>query len=49
MNRRQVIGTIGFAAAMRAAPAARDRFIGVWRLIRCERKSADGRIDYPYK
>ena len=48
MNRRQVIGAIGFAAAMQAAPAARDRFIGVWRLIRCERKSADGRIDYPY-
>ena len=48
MNRRQVIGTIGFAAAMQAAPAARDRFIGVWRLISCERKSKDGGIDYPY-
>jgi hypothetical protein len=43
-----VIGTIGLAAAIQAAPAARDRFIGVWRLIRCERKSKDGRIDYPY-
>jgi hypothetical protein len=48
MNRRQVIGTLGFAATIQAAPAARDRFIGVWRLIRCERKSSDGRIDYPY-
>lgn len=50
MNRRQMIGTIGFAAgfapALQAAP--RDRFIGVWKLIRCERKSKDGRIDYPY-
>ena len=48
MNRRQVIGTIGLAAAIQAAPAARHRFIGVWRLIRCERKSKDGRTDYPY-
>jgi hypothetical protein len=48
MNRRQAIGTIAFAAAIQAAPAAQDRFIGVWRLIRCERKSKDGRIDYPY-
>ena len=50
MNRRQMIGTIGcaagFSTALQAAP--RDRFIGVWKLIRCERKSKDGRIDYPY-
>jgi len=48
MNRRQLIGTIGFAAAMRAASPARDRFIGVWRLISYERKSQDGSIGYPY-
>ncbi len=48
MNRRQMIGASAFAAAMPAAPAARDRFIGVWKLISCERKSKDGRIDYPY-
>jgi hypothetical protein len=48
MNRRQVIGTIGIAAAMQAAPAARERFIGVWRLLRCARKRADGSLDYPY-
>jgi hypothetical protein len=48
MNRRQLIGTIPFAVAMQAAPAVRDRFIGVWKLIRCERKFKDGRIDYPY-
>jgi len=45
-----MIGTIGCAAglvtALEAAP--RDRFLGVWKLIRCERKSKDGRIDYPY-
>lgn len=47
MNRRQMIGTFGFAA-MQAAPAARDQFIGVWRLISSERKFQDGRIVYPY-
>ena len=48
MNRRQLIGSIGVAMAAQAAPAARNRFIGVWRLISCERRSKDGRIDYPY-
>ena len=48
MNRRQLIGSIGFATAVQAAPAVRNRFPGVWRLISCERKSADGRLDYPY-
>ncbi len=46
MNRRQIIGTLGFAAALQAAP--RDRFFGVWKLVRCERKFPDGRSDYPY-
>jgi hypothetical protein len=44
-----MIGTIGcaagFATALQAAP--RDRFLGVWKLIRCERKFTDGRIGYP--
>ena len=48
MNRRQVLGTISYVAAMQASPAAWDRFIGVWRLISCERNSMDGRTDYPY-
>ncbi len=49
MNRRQAIGTLGFATALQAAPAAREnRFIGVWRLISLVRKSRDGHIDYPY-
>ena len=48
MNRRQLIGSIGVAMAAQAAPAARNRFIGVWRLISCERRSKDGRVDYPY-
>jgi Lipocalin-like domain len=47
MNRRQMIGAIGLAAALQAAPA-RDRFIGVWSLVSCERRYKDGRIDYPY-
>jgi hypothetical protein len=48
MNRRQLIGSIGFATALQAAPAVRNHFLGVWRLVSCERKSADGRLDYPY-
>jgi hypothetical protein len=49
MNRRQAIGTLGFATALRAAPAAgENRFIGVWRLVSLVRKSQDGHIDYPY-
>ena len=48
MNRRQAIGTLGFPAALPAAPAARDSFIGVWRLISCERRYKDGRIEHPY-
>lgn len=30
------------------AADSRTQFIGVWRLVRCERKWADGRVDYPY-
>lgn len=48
MNRRQAIGAIGLATAMQAAPTSRDSFVGVWKLISCERKSADGHIDFPY-
>jgi hypothetical protein len=48
MNRGQAIGTIGIAAGTQAAPAAREAFLGVWSLLRCERKSKDGVIDFPY-
>lgn len=48
MARRQWISGIGVAMAVEAAPAARSRFLGVWKLIRCERKFPDGRVDYPY-
>jgi len=48
MNRRKVIGAIGYTAALQAAPPARERFIGVWKLVSCERKSTDGRIEFPY-
>ena len=47
MNRRQAIGSIGVTAAMQGAQV-RDRFIGVWKLVSCERKLKDGRIEYPY-
>ena len=45
MKRRMAVSLMG-GAAMAAEP--RDRFIGVWKLISCERKWADGRVDYPY-
>ncbi len=48
MKRRQIIGTLAAASALQAAPSARDRFIGVWRLIRCESRFHDGHIEYPY-
>jgi hypothetical protein len=45
MNRRQLLGTVGFAAM---APQARDRFIGVWKLVSAERKAGNGHVEYPY-
>ena len=48
MKRRQVIGTLAAAAALQAAPSARQRFIGVWRLTQCESRFKDGHIEYPY-
>ena len=48
MKRRQIIGSLAAASALQAAPSARQRFIGVWRLIRCESRYKDGRIEYPY-
>ena len=43
-----MMGTLGSAAAMQAAPPVRDQFIGVWKLISCQRKWPEGAIDYPY-
>ena len=48
MNRRRVIGLIGLSAAANAKPSVRDRFIGVWKLVSCERKFKDGKVEYPY-
>jgi hypothetical protein len=48
MNRRQVIGMVGLSAAASASPGVRERFIGVWKLVSCERKYKDGRLQYPY-
>ncbi len=48
MKRRHLIGTLGTASTLPAAPSARQRFLGVWRLIRCESRFPDGRIEYPY-
>jgi hypothetical protein len=48
MNRRSVIGLMSLSAGVYAKPRVRDRFIGVWRLVSCERKFTDGKVDYPY-
>lgn len=48
MNRRNVIGLMSLPAAAYARPVVRDRFIGVWKLVSCERKFTDGRVEYPY-
>jgi Lipocalin-like domain len=48
MKRRHIIGTLAAATALEAAPSIRDRFLGVWRLIRCESRYKDGRTEYPY-
>ncbi|HYL73328.1 MAG TPA: lipocalin-like domain-containing protein [Bryobacteraceae bacterium] len=39
------------AGAMLAQPSStktRDRFIGVWKLVSCQLKSANGDLSYPY-
>ncbi|HEV2688580.1 MAG TPA: lipocalin-like domain-containing protein, partial [Bryobacteraceae bacterium] len=34
--------------AQSPSPKVRDRFIGVWKLVSCELKSANGDLTYPY-
>ena len=48
MKRRHLIGSLAVASTLPAAPSARQRFLGVWRLIRCESRFPDGRIEFPY-
>src|SRR5262245_6529203 len=48
MNRRSVISLLGLSAGVFAKPRVRDRFIGVWKLVSCERKLTDGKVGYPY-
>jgi hypothetical protein len=46
-----IFGAVLFGMAMSAqtdSANARDRFIGVWKLISCESKAEDGVITYPY-
>jgi hypothetical protein len=38
----------GASAASGAEPTTRERFLGVWKLARCERKLPGGRLEYPY-
>src|SRR6187402_1721468 len=45
MKRRMAVSALAGAAL---AADLRTQFIGVWRLVSCERKWADGRVDYPY-
>ena len=48
MHRRQAIATLGFAAGLKAAPAIRDRFIGVWKLVSYENKRPNGEVIQVY-
>jgi len=49
MNRRCAIGLIGgLTANAYARSSVRNHFIGVWKLISCERKFPDGRVEHPY-
>lgn len=48
MDRRQVIGMLGLAAGLDAAPGARDRFIGVWKLVSYESKRQNGDVIQVY-
>ena len=46
MRRREALGIMGIAAAagMEAAPSVRDRFVGVYKLIKYTRKSQSGEV-----
>ena len=46
MQRRQALGLLGTAAVanLKAAPSARDRFIGVYKLVTYQRKSRSGEV-----
>ena len=48
MNRRKAVGLIGLPAYAQAASSARDRFIGVWKLVSCRQKSKDGKLSDLY-
>ena len=48
MERRSVVALVGLQAGLYAKPAARDPFLGVWRLISTERKRNDGKVEFPY-
>ena len=46
LRRRLALG--GLTGISLPAAGVRDRFLGVWTLISCERKLADGSVIYPY-
>jgi hypothetical protein len=50
MRRRQALGLLGAAAAagVEAAPSARDRFAGVYKLVSYQRKAPNGDVTGPY-
>jgi hypothetical protein len=48
VDRRKLIGLVGASAYAQTKAPIRDHFLGVWTLISCERKSKDGKVDYPY-
>ncbi len=48
VDRRKLIGLMGASAYAQTKMPTRDRFLGVWKLISCERTSKGGKVDYPY-
>ena len=45
---RRLILLAGLSTSAPAAGKARDQLIGVWKLISYQRKSSDGRVEYPF-
>ena len=48
MRRRTLVGAIAASSGIMAQTDVKSRFIGVWKLLSCERKRKDGSITYPY-
>ena len=48
LTSRRLILLAGVSTAAASAGKARDQLIGVWKLISYQRKSSEGRVEYPF-